>query len=230
MKIIRNEKLIKRNGLIGQVTSFVGLALLVGSLAIVWLKEEYFAYAWAAMLAGFLLSQVGLFFGSRWGRRPRPDEKLDEAFKGMDDRYTLYHYSSPVSHLLVGPAGIWVLLPRMLTGRITFENGRWKLHVRGLLRRYLNLFGQEGIGRPDLELKADIGEVNKFLSKTLPEQELPEVQAAFVVLNEDSEIDAEDAPYPTVTPKKLKDVVRRGLKTNGLTATKADTVRAAIEG
>lgn len=228
MEIIRNEKLIKRNGAIGQITSVGGLLLLLGSLVIVWVKEEYFLYAWIAMLVGFLLSQVGLFFGARYGKRPRPDEKLDEAFKGLDDRFTLYHYSSPVSHLLIGPAGIWVLLPRSLSGKITYSKGRWRNQVKGVWRNYLRIFAQEGIGRPDLELKTDVETVTSFLKKKLPDTELPQVQGAFVILNESVDIEAEEAPYLTVTAKKLKEAVRKSAKLQGLSATRLDAVNQAF--
>ena len=61
--------------------------------------------SFVALLLGFLLSQVGIFFGNRWGRRPGPDELLSAALKGLEDKYTLYHYSTPVYHLLVGSFG-----------------------------------------------------------------------------------------------------------------------------
>ena len=208
MDIIRNDKLIKRNGIIGQVTSLTGLLLLVGSLAIVWFLPDDFLYAWIAMLLGFLLSQLGIFYGTRWGKRPRPDERLDEAFKGMDGRYTLYHYATKVAHLLVGPAGIWVLLPRMVNGKVYWEKGRYRNRVKGAFKNYLRLFGQDSMGRPELELGADIEAIRDYLKKKLPEAELPEVQGAFVVLNETVEIEAEDAPYATVTAKKLKELSR----------------------
>jgi hypothetical protein len=229
MDIIRNEKLIKRNGIIGQMTSISGLVLLVLSLAIVWIKEEYFLYAWISMLVGFLLSQVGMFYGTRWGKRPRPDERLDEAFKSMDGRFTLYHYSAPVSHLLVGPAGIWVLLPRSLNGKVTWEKGRWRNQVKGFFRNYMRLFGQEAMGRPELEIKADIETMNNFLKKNIPDVEFPPVQGAFIILNEAVEIAADDAPYLTVTAKKLKDAVRKNTKQVGLTAPKIDAINQALK-
>ena len=229
MDIIRNEKLIKRNGIIGQVTSFSGLALLVGSLAIVWFLPDDFLYAWIAMLMGFLLSQLGIFYGSRWGRRPRPDEKLDEAFKGMDDRYALYHYATKVSHLLVGPTGIWVLDPRVVGGKVTWEKGRYRNRVKGFFRNYMRMFGQDAMGRPELEIGADIETMERYFKQKLPGMELPPIQGAFVVLNETVEIDAEDAPYLTVTVKKLKDAIRKNAKIVGLSQTKIDAVLEALK-
>jgi hypothetical protein len=229
MDIIRNEKLIKRNGRIGQVTSLLGLLLLFGSLGLIWFRPDDFLYAWIAMLLGFLFSQMGIFYGSRWGRRPRPDERLDEALKGMDDRSALYHYATKVSHLLVGPFGIWVLLPRVVNGKVYWEKGRYRNRVKGAFKNYLRLFGQDAMGRPELELGADIEAIRDYLKKKLPETELPEVQGAFVVLNETVEIEADEAPYTTVTAKKLKDAIRKNPKQAGLTQNKIDGVKEALK-
>src|SRR4030065_1598293 len=110
MEIIINERLVRRNARIGQVSSIVGLLVLAGGMYISFARQEYFSLSMAALLLGFTLSQVGIYFGNRWGRRPRPDELLSQALKGLDGRYTLYHYGTTASHLLVCPAGVWVRL------------------------------------------------------------------------------------------------------------------------
>jgi len=124
MKIIINEKMIRRNARIGQIATLGGLAILAGGMIISFRKQELFLIAWASLILGFILSQIGIYFGNRWGRSPRPDEKLNQALKGLDDRYTIYHYTTPLSHLLIGPAGICVLLTRHQRGRVTYEKGR----------------------------------------------------------------------------------------------------------
>ena len=103
MRILSNEKLIKRNARIGAIASLGGLAILVVGLVVSFNRIDQIALAWAALLGGFILTQVGLYFGNRWGRRPRPDEMLDTGLKGLNDQYSIYHYNSPVSHLLLGP-------------------------------------------------------------------------------------------------------------------------------
>ena len=185
------------------------------------MKQNYEkAYALAPDLAG---ANVGL----GWARFY--DERLDEALKGMDDRSALYHYATKVSHLLVGPFGIWVLLPRMVNGKVYWEKGRYRNRVKGAFKNYLRLFGQDSMGRPELELGADIEAIRDYLKKKLPEAELPEVQGAFVVLNEMVEIEAEEAPYATVTAKKLKDAIRKNPKQAGLAQNKIEAVKEALK-
>ena len=106
MKIIKNEKLIKRNGTIGNWTSLGALVVLGLGMYISLTRTELMVYALIALLAGFTLTQVGMYMGNRYGRSPRPDEKLDAGLKGLPGDYTIYHYKTPASHLLVGPAGL----------------------------------------------------------------------------------------------------------------------------
>ncbi len=77
MKIIKNEKLIERNGKIGQWTSLAALGVLGLGMYISFAKPELFIYSVICLLVGFIMTQVGMYMGSRWGRSPRPDEQLD---------------------------------------------------------------------------------------------------------------------------------------------------------
>jgi len=119
MKIVIDEKLVNRNAKIGQIATIVSLVVLGGGMFLTFQKPEMIGVSIAALLVGFLLSQVGVSYTNRWGRSPRPDEQLSQALKGLDKRYTLYHYSTPVSHLLVGPAGLWIFFIKHQKGLIT---------------------------------------------------------------------------------------------------------------
>lgn len=211
MEISTNDRLIKRNARIGQITSITGLVVLAGGMFISFTRPEMFSISLVALLVGFGLSQIGIYFGNRWGRRPRPDEVLNAALKGLDGRYSLYHYTTPSSHLLVGPAGVWVLMPRHQAGTITYDEGkkRWKQKGGNL---YLKIFAQENLGRPDLEVGSEIHAVASALEKQLGEGKIPDVQAALVMTNEKCEVDADNAPAPTLEVKKLKDFIRKTAK------------------
>src|SRR3972149_3074384 len=106
MQIISNEKLIHRNRNIARYSSILGLAILVGGMIISFSRPELIIFSFAALILGFLISQVGIYFTNRWGREPRPDQLLNQALTGLDTKYRIYHFMSPASHLLVGPAGI----------------------------------------------------------------------------------------------------------------------------
>ena len=152
MKIIRNEKLIKRNGRIGQIAMLSSLLILAGGMFLSFQYPEQVSIYLGALLLGFMLSQIGIFFSNRWGRRPRPDEILDKGLKGLDDKFALYHWSSPASHLLVGPAGVWVLIPYYQRGQISYRRDRWRQKGGNF---FMKIFGQENLGRPDLEISGE---------------------------------------------------------------------------
>ena len=99
MNHISNEKLIRRNARIAQVSMIGGLLILAGGMFVSFRYQDQFAITLGALLVGFLLSQVGIYFSNRWARRPRPDEILDQSLKGLDNKFTMYHYTTQVSHL-----------------------------------------------------------------------------------------------------------------------------------
>ncbi len=100
------------------------------------------------------MTQIGMFFSNRWGRSPRPDEQLDSGLKGLPNEDTIYHYVTPASHLYVGSAGIWVLLPLHQRGRVTYQKNRWKISGGGFMQGYLSIFGQEDSAVLNLRLSA----------------------------------------------------------------------------
>ncbi len=56
MKVITNEKLIKRNSRLGQVATIAGLLVLVGGMFISFRYPNLLGLAWVALLVGFALS------------------------------------------------------------------------------------------------------------------------------------------------------------------------------
>lgn len=218
MKIIKNEKLIKRNAVIGQWTSVAALVVLGIGMYISFTKPDLFTYSIVSLGVGFIMTQIGMYMGSRWGRSPRPDEKIDAGLKGMHSEFTLYHYSSPVSHLLVGPSGVWVLLPYHQRGKITFEKNRWKLSGGGFLQGYMRVFGQEGIGRPEIDAENAAQQLRKFLNKNMEGSNIPEIKPVLVITNDEVELEAGNSPIPAMKLKQLKEFMRQGSKNRTLSS------------
>ncbi len=215
MKIATNEKLIKRNRLIAQIASIAGMVILIGGMFISFRRQDLINYSFAALIAGFVLSQIGIYFTNRWGRRPRPDELLNQSLKGLDSKFSIYHYTTPAAHFLVGPAGLWVLMPRQQRGTISVYRGRWRHAGGGALQTYLKLFGQESLGRPDLEMQNEIEHLQKYLQRKMPDQELPDIQAALILTHDKVEIKIdgdETPPAPTLHLGKLKEFIRKTAK------------------
>jgi hypothetical protein len=228
MKTIKNEKLIKRNGQIGQWTSLAALVVLGGGMYLSFKRTDLFAYSIAALLLGFTLTQIGMYMGNRYGRSPRPDEQLDAGLKGLQNEFVMYHYMAPASHLLVGPAGIWVLLPFHQRGQVTFKKNRWRMSGGGFLQSYMRLFGQENIGRPDVEMESEVNAVKKYLAKQMEEVEIPEINTMMVFTSDDVNIDAGESPVPALKLKEIKDFFRKKAKEKSISQTQLAAVKAAL--
>jgi hypothetical protein len=232
MRIVTNEGLIKRNARIGQITSIVGLVILIAGIIINFRAPEQVGLSLGALLIGFAMSQIGIYFGNRYARPPRADVVLSQSLKGLDKRYTIYHYTAPVSHLLMGPGGFWVLLPRHQKGAISYTKGKWQQKGNAWLT-YMKWFGQENIGRPDLEASSEVETVKRYLKKEFPDMEFPNPHAVLVFLNPDTVLEnLDNAPIPTLTAKKLKDHVKKQAKEkqNRLSDAQLKALQTAIEG
>ena len=229
MKIIKNDKLIERNGKIGQWTSLAALVVLGAGMYISFSKPEWFTYSVVCLVLGFIMTQIGMYMGNRWGRSPRPDEKLDAGLKGMHSEFNLYHYATPVSHLLVGPSGVWVLLTYHQRGKVTYEKNRWKLSGGGFLQAYMRIFGQESIGRPEVEAESEVNTLRKFLAKKMNENEIPEIKPILVFTNEEIELEAGDSPIAAMKLKQVKEFMKQGSKNRVLNMQQIAKITAHFE-
>jgi hypothetical protein len=236
MKIIKNDKIIKRNSKIGNWATLAGLALVI--------VPSYFyfqtllqgnneisngALLFTMTILGVIVSQVGMYMGVRYGRSPRPDEKLDAGLKGLPNEFVLYHYKTPVPHLLVGPAGVWILKAYHQRGQVTFKKNRWQMSGGGFAQGYMRIFGQEGLGRPDYEIGGEIQAIQKYLKKHMEDSEVPPINAMLVFTSEETEIDAEHASVPTLKLKQIKDFFRQKAKAKALSSNTLNKLQAALE-
>jgi len=229
MKIVRNDKRVQRNARIGSIITLASLGTLGTGMYITFARPELFSLSIGALLVGFILSQIGIAYTNRWGRKPRPDQVLDQALKGLDKNYTLFHFHTPAAHVLVGPAGIWTLIPKHQRGTITYTKNRWRQKGGGFFLAYLKLFAQEGIGRPDLEISSDIEVLGKYLKKKLPDTELPDIQSVLVFFHPEVELLTDEAPAPTLFDKKLKDFIRKAAKDKPISTKMVEKVQAALD-
>jgi hypothetical protein len=210
MIIVRNERVIKINTQIGRYAGIIAILILAGGMYISIKYPEQFIYSLIALLAGIILSQLGIFYSNRFGREPRLDQQIDNSLKGLDDNYALYHFTTAVTHLLVGPAGVWIIFPYHQKGVISYDEkrGRWKRKGGNF---YMNLFGQDNIGNPTREMKSEVKRLEIDLRK-IPEFEIPEIKTALIFTHPEVVIDADKAPSPTLHSGQFKKLIRKEAK------------------
>lgn len=228
MKIIKNEKLIRRNGKIGTWISLGALVVLGIGMYISIARQDLFFYAIIALVLGFTMTQIGMYMGNRYGRRPRPDEKLDAGLKGLTGDYALYHFTTPASHLLVGPAGLWLLMPYHQRGQAVFRKNRWLMSGGGFLQSYMRIFGQEGLGRPEVEIEKETDSLQKYLAKRMDGVDVPEIRSVLVFTSDTIEIDPEGATIPAIKVKQLKDFIRQKAKEKPISQLELAAVKTAL--
>lgn len=229
MKIIKNEKLIERNGKIGNWVSLGALLVLGGGMYISFTRPEWFTYSLICLVLGFMMTQIGMYMGNRWGRSPRRDEKIDAALKGMHSEFSVYHYTTPASHLLVGPAGVWVVLPYQQAGTVYFGKNRWKVKGGGFMQSYMRIFGQEGIGRPDIESESEVSALKTFLVKKLAGSTVPEIKTVMVFTNDQVEVEPGESPIPAMKLKELKSFMREESKNRKLSSGQIQELSRVLE-
>ncbi|NPA06495.1 MAG: NERD domain-containing protein [Chloroflexi bacterium] len=230
MRSMLNYKFLKRQLRIAQYTSLLGLLFFGVGIYLTFAKPEAVTFAFVLLILGFLISQVGIYFGNRYGRQPRIDRVLDEALKTIGGDHTLFHYATPASHLIIGPSGLWVLVPKYQRGRIRYHKGRWR-QSGGLVLWYLRIFSQEGLGRPDLEIEDEVKAVRKALEEHLGPEEAAQVpiEAILVFTNPKAElVNVDGAPVPTLKPEDLKAFLQPRLKEKRLSPALVRRIKDAL--
>lgn len=207
MKIVRNDKLIKRNKTIGNVASFTGIGILVFGLVMSFNPTPTKTLiSFIALIVGFIVAQISTYIVNRFAREPRFDEVIADNLSKLSNEYTFYVYTAPVAMMLVGPAGIWVPIPTAASGEIYYDS-KWK--QRGG-RFMLKLFGQENIGKPSLDIETNINDITKFLTHDLPEDQIPPIKGILVKMNPTATIgDVSEAPDLIVETEALRRTIRK---------------------
>jgi len=228
MRIVTNEKLIRRNVAIGKYSLWAGTVLLVGALVINLLAftrpndTSFITYVIAAFFVGFTLTNIGTLYNNRWGRRP--DRGLSEALKGLDDKYTLYNYRLGAPHVLAGPSGVIILHPKFQIGPVIYDGKRWQ--NPGARRMMFGLFNPDPLGNPVAETAGELEAFNRFLQKRTPDLKVVP-QALIVFLSARAEVEAKESAILALHVKQLKDYIRKLPKDLALTTANLTQLDAA---
>jgi len=207
MKKVINEKLIKRNKMIGNITSVGGIAILAAGLILNFNPTPLRTMiSFGALIIGFIVAQISTHYVNRFARSPRFDEVIADNLSKLNNDYTFFAYSGPVPMILIGPSGIWVPVPVSASGEISYDN-KWRQKGGSFL---LKFFGQENIGKPDIEAEANERRVNELLAQKLDEQEIPPVRSILVSLHPKTIIEnVENAPVAIVHANALRRHIRK---------------------
>ena len=209
MKLVINQRYINSRKKIAQVATLGSLGILALGLVYAFKHDtNSVLFSYIALILGFVLSQVGMYFTSRFARTPRIDEVFTKVFEKLRHEYSFFVYSAPLPMLLTGPCGIWVILPITANGLISYENGKWKQKGGNFL---LKTLGQEGIGNPTREAEVNQAELTAYLkSKGFTDENLPTIKPILVVVMKTTQLgDVSGSPVPVINLAELKRHIRR---------------------
>ena len=201
---------VKRNARLARILSFGGLAVMGLGLLISFRPPYRIELVLGLFLVGILASQIGLSMRNRWDRRPRIDEILDGALKGLDQRFAIFHYSLGARHVLICPGGVFAVIPRVENGLISYSDGSWTRTTNkgGLLRRA----GTRSIRGIEGEISSEVDRAGSRLN-------LPFAVRPFIVfLHAGAEMDIRESPELATHLKKFKSSLRKLPKAQTLSA------------
>ncbi len=230
MQVFVNERHIAQRRTFGRAASVAGLAMLgVGFLLS--LTEQFVTLpglgtvpalliSYLLLFPGIVIFNIGRYNAIRWGVRPREDEVVTAALKGLDNRHHLYHYMPQVpdaKHFLIGPAGVLLIEVRSQMGEIYVDGDRWsRAPGFGALLRGI---AEGSLGNPAHDAERHERQLRAYLSGQVG-QELADAvpfEAVAVFVNPRVQLVIQREPtIPVRLPRDLKAFVRK------ITPTRAD--------
>ncbi len=204
MRVVTNEKIVASRAKLAKRASIIGLLVLVLGF-VVSLFSTLFYVSLGCLVVGFLISNVGVYNANLWLKEPRADQVLAKGLKGFSNKFTLFNYTGPVPHAIVGPPGVAVFLAKSQDGRVSAKGSRWRQPFS--FRRLIGFFGNEPLGKPAKDLESAVEAAKKFIGQALPDTEVP-VYGAVLFSSPKVELELQDVEVPVLTEKQLKDYMR----------------------
>jgi hypothetical protein len=231
MRVVRNNGYLSRRQRISRWTVFFGV-LGLGIAMVMVLQPELIIPAYGVLIVGFLVFNAGMQQITKWNRRPRADEVLDQLLRRLNDRYALVHYPQMggwrPEHLLISPAGIVVITTRAVPGNIEVEGERWTRKGNWFVR-FFGLGGPQ-LGNPTIENTRQRESVHEYLTMNdLPGKE--HIDGVIVFLNPRSEIEVIESDISIATADELLSTIRDfGSETNLANDSRKEILAALAEG
>jgi hypothetical protein len=132
-----------------------------------------------------------------------------------------------VQHLLVGPAGVWIIKPYHQYGTISFNDVKHRFEQKGGANFIAKQFGQESLSNIENESKNALRDLLNYLKKNNINIDL-EPKIVNIFFSEKADVIARNAPEITIHANKLKDMIRNQAKLNPLRDEKINQIRQQL--
>ena len=201
MKAFIDTPKVQRRARVAHIASLGGLIILLGSVALSLWRPDSILLSGLLIFIGGATSMVGIYFANRWVKKPRPEEILDKALRGLSDQHRLYHYTPYGDHLLLTPNGVVVLETVNLEGQFRYQDGKWKQKLT--MGRALRYIVEEKLGNPSQQAQQQARYLETYLVEGLEGTLKLPVDALVVFTHPLATVEARKSPLPVVQPDKL---------------------------
>jgi len=208
MRVVVDEDQVKRRAATAQRGVILGVALL-GAAAVLSFNPRYLPLAYGLIIPGVVMASWASRAGEKWLKEPRADQLLDKMLKGLTHGYSLYSYSMPAQHVLLSPAGLFVLNIKRQEGRISCRDEKW--HRPITLRRLWRFLTEEPLGNPTKEARDEVQRMERFVGEHFSEEDVP-IQPVIVFTDATVDLDAVEPAVPTMLVSDLKAYLRDAIK------------------
>ena len=239
MHVVVNQKLVSTRVRIASAAHLAALAVFAVGLFISWSNPdptiEQMAGAYAAIIVGLVLYNVGQVFLRRFGPRSRQEDILAKTLKGLDRRYTLLAFPSSKlpDYMIIGPAGIQIIVARIHDGTINCRGGVWSRDAGSGLKRLSGLFGGTPFGNPTQDVEKGIARVREKLTQAgIDQAKQPPVDGIIIFTSPAAKLRIDGCPYPVTGLKGLRNNIRggKGPRERALDDRSAERVVQALTG
>ncbi len=200
IKVIDTTR-INRYALTANAASIGGLLLLLASVVLPLFFQSMATLSLILMIAGMGIAMVGIYYANRWVRKPRPEEQIEKALKGLSDGFILFHYPRmPIDHMLLTPTGVLIIETISYASLFTYRDGKWKEGMT--LGRAFRYIVEEHLGDPGKMVTSEA----ELLREKFIQNGCPHVPIKKVILfsHPNAKLDIKDPPLPVCKVDKLR--------------------------
>ncbi|MBN2304585.1 MAG: hypothetical protein JXQ72_08920 [Anaerolineae bacterium] len=212
MRVVINQAKIDRNRRFSHILFFVSLAGMGVGFFYTWTQPSNSSQMSCMLLPILLIMTLtSVRMANTWIREPRPVDALAESFKGLGQKYTVFHYLLPAPHVLIGPEGVFCIHPVWQDRKYRVSGKKW-YGDEGMVRKLNGYMRQDLLGNPFAEAQYQAQQFQRMVDKIAPDQGV-EVQPLIVFIHPNANIEIEDPLFPVLfadTKRKpaLRDYIR----------------------
>jgi hypothetical protein len=209
MKVTTNDQLIESRAKWARRIAPISMLLLLGGLVTNFLsinQPELFRVTLVLLGVGFVSAIISSHMVNQWVREPRADQLLTQLLKKFGNDYLLFNHTSPASHVLLAPNGLYTIVVKAQDGNITVKGRRVSRSFDW--RRLFRLLADEGVGSPVGEAEGQAGRLKKFLRKELTEEEIPPIMPLILFSGKNVQLTIQEPAIPVMQTNELKSFLR----------------------